>query len=158
MKLEQLTDKYLEEFRQMYQDYQKEMKEEFSEETFQKQVSYEKQEILLIFVEKDLIGFAIWQQQWYDKEISEFLGVHDEEYSLLDDFYIMPKFRGRGYGKEFLRNFEPYAKDKGATLMIFGTTVDNIPAIRVYTKSGYNSKRGFYDEDGENFIYWKRLK
>ncbi len=64
------------------------------------------------------------------------------------DLFVLPKFRGKGYGKRLLTKALQMNELKGMMLLV---AVDNIPAIRLYESVG------FIKADGPNYLtaHWK---
>jgi len=57
--------------------------------------------------------------------------------SYLEDIYIKKEFRGKGCGDFFFKQFIIYSKNKKVKKMGLGTRVENIPAINLYKKYGF---------------------
>ncbi|WP_179022309.1 GNAT family N-acetyltransferase [Winogradskyella forsetii] len=56
----------------------------------------------------------------------------------LDHVYIMPEFRNKGLGKEFMSWIQNYVQEKGYNAMELNTYVQNNPSHKFYYNEGYN--------------------
>ncbi len=158
MNLKKFSEKYLDELISMHKAFKKHFNHKYSEKEVNRTINGNKKEILLIFDDNTLVGYAIWQLNYHNKKIFRFLDFKEKYCSLLDSLYIKPEFRGRGYAKEFFRIFEPYINKKGAKIFVFGTAAKNVTAVQAYKKMGFISKQGYFDEDGDNCVYVKELR
>jgi ribosomal protein S18 acetylase RimI-like enzyme len=75
----------------------------------------------------------------------EFRG-HD---SFIDELYIEPQFRRRGYGQQALEFVEKQARNRGANALHLEVDHGNAPALELYRRSGY--------EDHQRFLMTKWL-
>ena len=75
-----------------------------------------------------LIGFAI-----YFLNFSTWLGVHG---IYLEDLYVRPQFRGRGYGKQLLATLARECVDNGYGRFEWWVLDWNEPALEVYRSIG----------------------
>ena len=62
---------------------------------------------------------------------------------------VHPDFQRRGLGKQMLSALEQRAADLGFRTLVLDTTVQQVPAIRLYTQSGYSeigrSRKGSFE-------------
>lgn len=56
---------------------------------------------------------------------------------ILDDLYIVPEARKKGYGKQALQYIEEYAKENGCKRLQFQSEITNPDAMKFYTAIGY---------------------
>ncbi len=69
-------------------------------------------------------------------------------------FYILPEFRGQGYGKEMIDWAENFFLHHGTYTYYLRVAASNEGAYRLYRKSGmYPVKK-----DGRNYVMQKSLK
>lgn len=57
---------------------------------------------------------------------------------ILDDLYLCPEVRGKGYGKQSLEFVEKFAKERGCKRLQFQSEVTNPNAMEFYISQGYN--------------------
>ena len=57
---------------------------------------------------------------------------------ILDDLYLRPETRGKGYGKKSLEFIEQFAKECGCKRLQFQSEVTNPNAMEFYISQGYN--------------------
>ena len=57
---------------------------------------------------------------------------------ILDDLYLRPETRGKGYGKKSLEFIEQFAKERGCKRLQFQSEVTNPNAMEFYISQGYN--------------------
>lgn len=57
---------------------------------------------------------------------------------ILDDLYLRPQTRGKGYGKQALVFIEQFAKKRGCKRLQFQSEVTNPNAMEFYISQGYN--------------------
>jgi ribosomal protein S18 acetylase RimI-like enzyme len=69
----------------------------------------------------------------------EFHG-HD---SFVDELYIEPEFRRRGYGRQAVRFIEEQARKMGANALHLEVDHGNGPALELYRRSGYENQDRF---------------
>jgi GNAT superfamily N-acetyltransferase len=55
----------------------------------------------------------------------------------LDHVYIIPEYRNKGLGKEFMYWLHTYVKNKGCNSMELNTYVQNYPSHKFYYNEGY---------------------
>lgn len=58
----------------------------------------------------------------------------------LGDIVIAEKFKGKGYGKYFMKKFIKMSKEKGIDRIGLGTMAENKTAIKLYKKLGFEIK------------------
>ncbi len=82
--------------------------------------------VVFLEVNKKIIGFAVY---YYS-----FSTFHGQPGMYLEDFYIEPKMRGNGYGKETLAYLAKIAIIKGCSRFEWSCLKWNSPAIKIYEK------------------------
>lgn len=85
-------------------------------------------EVVLAFVGGDPAGFAV-----YFHNFSTFLGVKG---LWLEDLFVRPAFRGRGYGKALLLYVARIASERGCGRFEWAVLDWNEPSIRFYESLG----------------------
>jgi len=85
-------------------------------------------EILIVEVEGKAIGYAIFFHNF-----STFLGRSG---IYLEDLYIRPEFRGKGYGKKLLSYLAKIAVDRNCGRLEWSCLVNNKPSIGFYKGLG----------------------
>ena len=85
-------------------------------------------EVLLAFDAGAPVGFALFFHNY-----STFLGRVG---LYLEDLFVRPAARGRGYGKALLRRLATIARERGCGRMEWAVLDWNEPAIRFYQKLG----------------------
>jgi GNAT superfamily N-acetyltransferase len=85
-------------------------------------------EVMLAFEAETPVGFAVFCHNF-----STFLGVKG---LWLEDIFVKPQFRGRGYGKALLLQAARIAHDRGCGRFEWAVLDWNQPAIDIYKKSG----------------------
>ena len=62
---------------------------------------------------------------------------------------VHPDFQRRGLGRQMLSALERRAADLGCRTLVLDTTVQQVPAIQLYTRSGYRevcrSRKGSFE-------------
>lgn len=76
------------------------------------------------------------------------LGVLQSGYIGLFDIVTDPGFRKRGYGYQVVNSILDWGKQNGAQTGYLQVMLDNIPALRLYSKIGFE----------EQYQYWYRVK
>lgn len=76
------------------------------------------------------------------------LGVLEDEYIGLFEIITKKGFRKQGYGKELIQHLLYWGKEKGAKYAYLQVVLDNIPALKLYSKFGFEEK----------YTYWYRIK
>ena len=72
----------------------------------------------------------------------------------LEELYVAPRLRGQGMGRALLDAAMAAARERGATRMDLGTSVDDTAAIGLYEASGFTNREG--GPDGPLMIYYER--
>jgi GNAT superfamily N-acetyltransferase len=85
-------------------------------------------EVLLAFEEKSAVGFAV-----YFYNFSTWLGRPG---LYLEDLFIKPEKRGKGYGRALLVELAKIARDRGCGRMEWAVLDWNEPAIKFYRALG----------------------
>ena len=85
-------------------------------------------EVLLAEVNEEVVGFALYYQH-----VSTFLGCRG---LFLEDLYVRPEHRGKGFGKQLLSRFAQIAQDRGCGLLEWRALDWNEPAISFYRSLG----------------------
>jgi ribosomal protein S18 acetylase RimI-like enzyme len=76
-----------------------------------------------------VIGYAVL----YLSFSAEFGGVYTE----IGELYIVPEFRGRSFGKQFIAYLEKESKSLGAKSVFLVASNSNFKAQKLYQNSGY---------------------
>ena len=63
--------------------------------------------------------------------------VPDDQVCVLHTLVISPAAQGKGYGREFIRFYEAYARHHGCTELRIDTNERNLAARAMYSKYGY---------------------
>lgn len=107
-----------------------EVSQERFEKTFEEAMGLPEMIDLLLFeAEGEVIGFA---------NLLTIFSVWTHGKSMvLDDLYIKPEARGKGYGKAALWQIEEFAKAKGCQRIQFQSEVTNPNAREFYKAAGY---------------------
>ncbi|MGB7069442.1 MAG: GNAT family N-acetyltransferase [Pyrinomonadaceae bacterium] len=95
---------------------------------------------LIAHNEVEAIGYAL-----YYPDFSSFRG---ERGLFLEDIFIRPRYRGEGFGEEFLKTLARIAKNDGFTRINFQVLDWNAKAIEFYEKLGAESSR-----DTRHFVF-----
>ncbi len=85
-------------------------------------------EVLLAFENKEPVGFAV-----YFFNFSTWLGRPG---LYLEDLFVRPKLRGKGYGRSLLERLAQIAQERGCGRMEWAVLDWNEPAIQFYKKLG----------------------
>lgn len=89
--------------------------------------------LFLMEEEGEIIGFinaAYFMSVWAHGEVL-----------FIDDFYIIEKFRGKGYGKKALKELEELMKPEGYARFQLMAEDTNPGAINFYEKENYSKQR-----------------
>lgn len=92
-------------------------------------------EVILSFEEERPVGFALFFANY-----STFLGkagIH------LEDLFVLPELRGRGYGKSLLTHLRGIAHQRGAGRLEWNVLDWNSPAIEFYLSIGAKPVSGW---------------
>ena len=110
--------------------YEKLLDEVVATEDLLKQWIFEKQKAEVIFVMEDgkEVGFALFFHNF-----STFLGRAG---IYLEDLYVMPEYRGKGYGKGLIRKLAQIAKERGCGRLEWWCLDWNKPSIDFYLSLG----------------------
>lgn len=65
-----------------------------------------------------------------------FSSTHAETVAILNDLYISPSYRGKGYGKELVDHAIKIAREKGYSKLQWLTAQDNEKALKLYNRLG----------------------
>jgi GNAT superfamily N-acetyltransferase len=84
--------------------------------------------VLIVFEGEDAVGFAV-----YFLNFSTWLGRPG---LYLEDLFVKPETRGRGYGRALLAHLAKIARDRGCGRMEWAVLDWNEPAIGFYKKLG----------------------
>lgn len=111
-------------------DYEKMLDEVVADEATLEEWLFDKQKAEVIFAVVDgrEIGFALFFHNF-----STFLG-HAGIY--LEDLYVMPEFRGKGYGKAILKKLASIAVERGCGRLEWWCLDWNKPSIDFYLSLG----------------------
>jgi GNAT superfamily N-acetyltransferase len=90
--------------------------------------AYPGAEVLLAFADGEAVGFAV-----YFHNFSTFLGVKGV---WLEDLFVRPAFRGRGYGKALLLHVGRIAVERGCGRYEWSVLDWNAPSIAFYKSLG----------------------
>ncbi|HVI83448.1 MAG TPA: GNAT family N-acetyltransferase [Chthoniobacterales bacterium] len=85
-------------------------------------------EVLLLFENLTAVGFAVFFHNF-----STWLGRHG---LYLEDLFVKPEYRGRGYGRALLVQLAKIARDRDCGRMEWAVLDWNEPAIQFYGKLG----------------------
>jgi len=85
-------------------------------------------EVLLVFENETAVGFAV-----YFHNFSTWLGRPG---LYLEDLFVRPQDRGKGYGRALLIELAKIARDRGCGRMEWAVLDWNEPAIKFYQKLG----------------------
>jgi GNAT superfamily N-acetyltransferase len=88
-------------------------------------------EVLMGMEGSEAVGFAL-----YFHNYSTFLGRHGV---YLEDLFVRPHARGRGYGRRLLATLAAIARERGCTRLEWSVLDWNEPAIRFYRSLGANA-------------------
>ena len=73
-----------------------------------------------------------------------FSSVLASKICVLNDLYVVEKFRGLGIGRRLIEQARQYAIDSGAACVSLQTAKDNCTAQRLYEYLGFKRAHGFY--------------
>jgi GNAT superfamily N-acetyltransferase len=88
------------------------------------------------FVGDEPVGVASWY--WIYASFAASRGIY------LEDLFVRPQFRGRGYGKAFLAMLAKHASDAGAARVEWSVLDWNKPSIDFYEGIGARRHDGWY--------------
>lgn len=98
--------------------------------------------------DKDLIGFALIETASTDVVTIPY------SYGAVNDFYISPKYRRKGYGRILNNHIENIFKDSGTNTVLL--TPDPVSGIDFWKAMGY-CDTGIHQGWGRHFVYIKHL-
>ncbi len=103
----------------------------------------------LIFEEEGgpAAGYGLLTTYWCNEEGGNVL--------LLDELYISPEFRHRGYAKRFMDWIEEKFK-KRAVSMTLEVLTGNQRAISLYKEEGFDPDSDERDAEGHEFVYYSK--
>ena len=88
-----------------------------------------------------------------DEECFGYLCVLPEEEKLfLSKIYIISTERGKGYGRQAIEFLEKVAIEKGSRSISLTVNKNNLGAIEMYKKLGFENKGGVVQDIGNGFI------
>lgn len=73
-----------------------------------------------------------------------FSSVSMQKIWILNDLFVLPKYRNRGVATALLNAAKAFAIDTKAKRLILATAIDNYPSQRLYEKAGYIKDAVFY--------------
>lgn len=73
-----------------------------------------------------------------------FSSVSMQRIWILNDLFVLPKFRNIGVATALLNTAKAFAIDTKARKLILATAIDNYPAQKLYEKAGYSKDAAFY--------------
>lgn len=111
-------------------DYEKMLDEVVADETILEEWLFDKQKAEVIFVleEEKEVGFALFFHNF-----STFLGRSG---IYLEDLYVRPQYRGKGYGKAILKKLASIAVERGCGRLEWWCLDWNKPSIDFYLSLG----------------------
>jgi GNAT superfamily N-acetyltransferase len=80
---------------------------------------------------------------------------YDGPVALLDELYVVPDMRRRGYGSALLAATEAAARERGAELLEINVDAEDIDARRFYERHGYACMGP--GESEPDLYYWRDL-
>ena len=72
----------------------------------------------------------------------------------LQELYVAPAHRGNGIGRALLERAIDLARERGASSIDLGTSVDDIAAIGLYESAGFTNREG--RADGPSMLFYER--
>lgn len=110
--------------------YEKLLSEVVATEELLKEWIFEKKKAEVIFAEEDgkAVGFALF---FYN--FSTFLGRAG---IYLEDLYVRPEVRGKGYGKALIKELARIAEERGCGRLEWWCLDENTPAVEFYRSLG----------------------
>jgi len=122
--------------------------------------------IIVFRKDHEIIGHAIWHESnteehrkgdprdEEDKEVLERLLGGKREFVELHELWLIEKYRGRGYGKQFFEFFERFIKNKGYDSIVF--YANHPAAITICRQRKY--KEGGYLKGVAEYVFYLPLK
>lgn len=76
----------------------------------------------------------------------------------IEDVFVIPEYRKKGVANKLIENLILTLKEEGIKEVFLEVRKSNIPAINLYTKSGFNkiSERKKYYSNGEDALVFKK--
>lgn len=110
--------------------YEKLLSEVVATEELLKEWIFEKKKAEVIFAEEDgkAVGFALFFHNF-----STFLGRAG---IYLEDLYVRPEVRGKGYGKALIKELARIAEERGCGRLEWWCLDENTPAVEFYRSLG----------------------
>jgi ribosomal protein S18 acetylase RimI-like enzyme len=71
----------------------------------------------------------------------------------LQELYVAPAHRGRGIGRALLETAIDLARDRGASSIDLGTSLDDVAAIGLYESAGFTNREG--KPDGPSMLWYE---
>lgn len=91
---------------------------------------------------KELISLVIFEEDGKPVGFANLMTIYSiwthGKALILDDLYIRPEARGKGYGKQSLEFVEKFAKERDCKRLQFQSEVTNPNAMKFYISQGYN--------------------
>lgn len=72
----------------------------------------------------------------------------------LQELYVAPAHRGNGIGRALLERAIELARERGASSIDLGTSVDDVAAIGLYESAGFTNREG--RADGPSMLFYER--
>jgi len=72
----------------------------------------------------------------------------------LQELYVAPAHRGNGIGRALLETAIHLARERGASSIDLGTSVDDVAAIGLYESAGFTNREG--RADGPSMLFYER--
>ncbi len=92
--------------------------------------------IFVVEEEAEIVGFA----QLYPS----FSSLRMKKSWILNDLFIHPDFRGKGFASKLMDTIENFSLDSGAKGLVLSTSTDNQSAQRLYEKRGWKRDAAFF--------------
>ncbi|MGV2827766.1 GNAT family N-acetyltransferase [Myxosarcina sp. GI1(2024)] len=79
----------------------------------------------------------VWQEEQIIGQIEISRWKHDSSVGYVNLFYLIPEFRGRGFGRQLERYAANFLKQLGCKLARLSVSSTNIAAMKFYLKHGW---------------------
>lgn len=92
--------------------------------------------------------------------VAEIMKTWQEDKAYLYGLCVDTDFRGQGIGKKFMLDIFDYLKEKKIKLVELTVAPENVGAIKLYEKIGFERKEFLENEYGENknrYLYIKKI-
>ena len=122
---------------------------------------------IIVWRENDkIVGHAVWHESnteehrkgvfrdKEDREALERLLGRKKDFVELHEWWLIEKFRGRGYGNDFLDFFETFMRSKGYADLVF--YADHPAALTAFRKHGF--KEGGYLKGSKEYVFYHSLE